>query len=815
MADKKDNKKKKANIFDKETVNTIGNLTKNTSDLESRIYGTSPMVKNEIDFTFGTMYKSIELLTTGDGDNQKTVNHQRLIDDSLEDPETNNVAQSLESKLNGHGGDNMQVLSTIAMQNTPRAALYKDFDLICKFFPELERAIEVMRDSILSPDNISKETFSITFKGSSDTDEIKHRVNQIKRDYKLDKKISSTVYEVLKYGECNVFLNTYSSEMKKMMAGKQANMNSLTEGVYVTEDGRRIESAVGKEIILENGFYKVKKTDTRLSESISATDSESIASKIFLESLDKIVTVYEYDQDFLGTATEIKSIMESQTMLLSEVDSLSPDIDPTTKLYTSNPFSDLRERKLKAKRGSKKVKGKEELNIPGCVMKTLDTLKLYLLHAGDILIGAWYIETDNSLNGDVYSNMMDTMGGNTSSPNDAGRGIATSNGNSGGMTLDSTVMNQTLVNKADRNKMNNDFVMLSLAKLAVNKLDRKYLETNPDMVQFIYNFCKMNDVVNNKMGVKLTFIPPEQLVSFKINEDKYNRGISKLAKALFPAKLYVIMLVSNFLTNTIRKNDMKAYYIKSGGLNKNVTQTVMNAAYQLKKTQFNIHDIMDINRTFNVIGKNHEIFIPVSENGDKPIDFDIISGDQGTGMENEFLDFLKKSSLNALGVPPNLVDSLMDIDAVKPFVMANERFARSSIADQIELEEPLNDLLNTLADFEIENFNYGDMHCHFPTPSTINNNNKTERLNNNQAMVDAMLKTYLGDAFMNAPEGPKIYDLMYNKIMQKIMPEIYSEYDLEKIFKECKVAVTKAKSEPVTGEGDPDAEMNEIINDED
>lgn len=821
MADNKKNNKKKqtnpqAKIFDKETIDTIGNLTKNTSDLESRIYGTSPMVKNEIDYTFGTMYKSIDLLTTGDGKNQNKVNHQRLIDDSMEDVNAAGLAQSLDAKLNGGSSDNMQVLNTIAMQNMPRTALYKDFDLICKFFPELERAIEVMRDSILSPDNISKESFSMIFKGSSDTDEIKHRVAQVRKDYKLDKRMSALVYETLKYGEANVFINTYSDEMQKMMNNKQLTVGALSEGLYVTEDGRPIKEAVGKEVLLENGFYKVKKTSINLTESYTATDEDTKASKVIVESLEGLVNVYEYDQNFLGTATEIKTLKESQIINISEADILSPDIDPTTKMYASNPFASLRAKKIKAKRGTTLNKNKkEEINIPGCVLRNLDTLKLYPMHAGDILIGSWYIETDNTLGGNVYDTLINAMG-TTGNPNDVGRGVTATQGTQGGMVMDNAVLNQSLINKADRARMNGDFVMLSLAKLAVTKLDKKYLETNPDMVEFIYNFCRINDVVNNRVGIKLTFIPPEQMITFKLNEDKYNRGISKLSKALFPAKLYVIMLVSNFLTNTIRKNDMKAYYIKSGGLNKNVTQTVMNAAYQLKKTQFNIHDIMDINRTFNVIGKNHEIFIPVSENGDKPIDFDIISGDQGTGMENEFLDFLKKASLNALGVPPNLIDSLMDIDAVKPFVMANERFARSSIADQLELEEPLNDLLNTLADFEIENFNYGDMECHFPTPTTINNNNKTERLNNNQAMVDAMLKTYLGDAFMNTPTGPKVYDLMYNEVMKKLMPEIYTEYDLEKLFKTCNIKVTTAKDQPdAGGETDADAEINEIIDDED
>ncbi|MGL5715678.1 MAG: hypothetical protein ACRCX2_21835, partial [Paraclostridium sp.] len=249
--------KKEAEMLDKKTIETIATLTKNTTDLESRIFGVSPMVGNELDYLKFTTLSSIDSLTLGDGKNQAKANYKRLIDDSLEG-ETEAEALNLSRRLGEESIEHMQTLSTIMMYNMPRAALYKDYDLICKFFPEMERAIEVMRDSILSPDNISKEVFSVNFSGSADSEEIKHRFGQLRKDYKLDKKVSNAVAKSIKYGEHSMFLNTYSDEISKMMEDKYKLISNLSESVVVTESGHVIKQTVDKEVVKDsNGFYKI------------------------------------------------------------------------------------------------------------------------------------------------------------------------------------------------------------------------------------------------------------------------------------------------------------------------------------------------------------------------------------------------------------------------------------------------------------------------------------------------------------------------------------------------------------------------------
>lgn len=857
--------------YDKETLNAVAGLTKSTSDLEAKIYGVSPKIGNEIDFKFFRINNTIEDILYNDSRENKVSVTNKLIDDAKSDMETQGLAIDIENKMNSETEENMQMLSSITMQNMAKASLYKDYDLICKIFPEMDKAIEITRDAIVSADNISKETFHINYTTTKISEATKQRVLQLRNDYKLDKKISAWVYEALKYGEHHVFINSYSDEMTKLINRAEISNGSLNEStvidakdnqtykVYQRKSATPNDDGLDIFINQNNQGVSLRKRNMTLTENVrkiaecckihngnilnengSLIDGlpHNINLKLneneIMGLIDNLIDVRYYDQDFLHSYTEITNFRENQISeniirgafdisgasnsvknLLTEAEMISGDITPESKLLKSNPFYQIRKDKINNKtRRSSKKSDRDKVNVPGSVIKNLDNLRLYTLYAGDIEVGAWYIETDNILGTNIYDTLMTAMnvGGNI---NDTSRGVVSTFGANGGMTLDSNALNQSLINRADRFRTNNDYIMMSLAKLAVKKLNKKYLETNPDMVEFIYNLCKTHDIINRKVGLKITFIPPEQLVSFKVNEDKYNKGVSIIAKSLFAAKLYVIMLVSNFLTNTVRKHDMRAYYIKQG-LNKNITQTIMNAAYQLKKTQFNIHDVMDINRTFNMIGKNHEIFIPVSENGDKPIDFDVIAGDSSTGMENEFLEFLKKAALNGLGMPPSLIDDVANIDSVRPFIMQNERFARSCIPLQIELQEPLNKFFNTLCKIEMgEDFIYDSVLCKFPTPTSVNKSNILEKLQNNQSIIEAQLKAYLGDAFMNTEQGPAIYDLMYKRLMSDAMPELMESTKLKRYRDEANMAVTKPTDAPAEGEESTDADVNLAVMDDD
>ena len=857
--------------YDKETLNAVAGLTKSTSDLEAKIYGVSPKIGNEIDFKFFRINNTIEDILYNDSRENKVSVTNKLIDDAKSDMETQGLAIDIENKMNSETEENMQMLSSITMQNMAKASLYKDYDLICKIFPEMDKAIEITRDAIVSADNISKETFHINYTTTKISEATKQRVLQLRNDYKLDKKISAWVYEALKYGEHHVFINSYSDEMTKLINRAEISNGSLNEStvidakdnqtykVYQRKSATPNDDELDIFINQNNQGVSLRKRNMTLTENVRKISEcckihngnilnengsliDGLPHNINLKLneneimglIDNLIDVRYYDQDFLHSYTEITNFRENQISeniirgafdisgasnsvknLLTEAEMISGDITPESKLLKSNPFYQIRKDKINNRtRRSSKKSDRDKVNVPGSVIKNLDNLRLYTLYAGDIEVGAWYIETDNILGTNIYDTLMTAMnvGGNI---NDTSRGVVSTFGANGGMTLDSNALNQSLINRADRFRTNNDYIMMSLAKLAVKKLNKKYLETNPDMVEFIYNLCKTHDIINRKVGLKITFIPPEQLVSFKVNEDKYNKGVSIIAKSLFAAKLYVIMLVSNFLTNTVRKHDMRAYYIKQG-LNKNITQTIMNAAYQLKKTQFNIHDVMDINRTFNMIGKNHEIFIPVSENGDKPIDFDVIAGDSSTGMENEFLEFLKKAALNGLGMPPSLIDDVANIDSVRPFIMQNERFARSCIPLQIELQEPLNKFFNTLCKIEMgEDFIYDSVLCKFPTPTSVNKSNILEKLQNNQSIIEAQLKAYLGDAFMNTEQGPAIYDLMYKRLMSDAMPELMESTKLKRYRDEANMAVTKPTDAPAEGEESTDADVNLAVMDDD
>ena len=115
-----------------------------------------------------------------------------------------------------------------------------------------------------------------------------------------------------------------------------------------------------------------------------------------------------------------------------------------------------------------------------------------------------------------------------------------------------------------------------------------------------------------------------------------------------------------------------------------------------------------------------------------------------------------------------------------------------------------------------DDFIYDSVLCKFPTPTSVNKSNLLEKLQNNQSIIEAQLKAYLGDAFMNTEQGPAIYDLMYKRLMADAMPELMDSAKLKGYKEEASMSLTNAKETPTEGEeGSTDSDVNMAAMDDD
>ena len=94
-----------------------------------------------------------------------------------------------------------------------------------------------------------------------------------------------------------------------------------------------------------------------------------------------------------------------------------------------------------------------------------------------------------------------------------------------------------------------------------------------------------------------------------------------------------------------RGQDKRVYYVKQS-VEQNIAQTLLNVIDQIKKNNFNIMQIENMNSILNMTGQFNDYVIPVGMSGDPPINMEVLQG-QDINPQNEFMDKLETSRMHA------------------------------------------------------------------------------------------------------------------------------------------------------------------------
>ena len=168
-------------------------LDKQTSDIHRRTYFGTDTADNIYSLVSDDLDDAIRRATDGDPEYQNVSNITRLLQKITKD---NNASAS--SKLDsafGTGTDND--ISNLFQNNEMMASLMdtyaktkwiveldNEFDIICKYMPKLQAALDIKRDAVLCSDSYSKEFLTIQPKNTSsnsDTGSIQENIRNLKR----------------------------------------------------------------------------------------------------------------------------------------------------------------------------------------------------------------------------------------------------------------------------------------------------------------------------------------------------------------------------------------------------------------------------------------------------------------------------------------------------------------------------------------------------------------------------------------------------------------------------------------------------------
>lgn len=762
--------------------NLIDLVSGNVQDLKSTTYLTNSDNKKQLTKLRNDIFKSVEDINNrtyeNTGLNSISTMYTRLIN-TMKDP---TLPASFDKIFSND--TLMNSLSMTYMENKPIYAYDKEIDLVCSYMPKLQEALDTKKDHVLSPDHFNKEFLKIIkdsdFSFDDDKENIFNRDIKIMKDkYRLEEFIEQSYEKTSKYGEDFVYHVPYSTAIDKLLQNKEkyrTNAPNLLgtftaavreSGDIIISESSDYNAPINKTIsydgTLDNDSKTLLKSTPKLEVEICREpyleslikDARFVATNT--ESLRNRSLIHEASvqlQDTLGDATNGKVgdryINQQQAGKLKAFDKILDDkiiVDKTTNdgfINTDNTN-----------------KG-PDLNLKGCILKSVPRHHVVPIYIDDICMGFYYFEFQENDNFETMTNMNNMFGSKTAE-----------------------IMN------SDKNARLQDTLLKSIAGAMSEKLDKTFINNNQDLTKEIYSILKYNDLYNldnSDIKMKVSYISPEDMTHCYFTKDpNTNRGVSDLAKALIPAKLWVCMNLTYIIGNMTRGQDKRVYYVKQT-VDTNISQTLLTTIDQIKRSNFGIRQIENINNVLNIIGKYNDYVIPTNQSGESPVQFEVMPG-QNIEPPTEIMDRLEEQAINSTDVPLEVINARMSMDFATHYTMSNTRFLRKVIKRQSICEETrmYSGILTRVYNLEYQKNEV--LKLVLPMPMFLDVSNTSQILQNITDLCNNITETFIDP---NEDEDVK------NIFMKKIKMEYLSTYiNIDKMnnyLEEAKIEALKKKA---------------------
>lgn len=700
-------------------------LIKNMDNLYQKTYYTAADTKNDLENIRIGVNKSIDGILAKNINSHGSSNISTLYLRKFGDEESKNRLNN--KKLNELFEDKKVVdnLMSVYNENSYLFDYYNEIDTVLKYMPRLKEALDVRKDNVLSADHFNKNFLTVGEESNIQNDaKFNERCKNIIEKYKLLERTEDWYDTAAKYGEAIVYCVPYKKAISRLLAIKGTTYTPYDSTGMVSSTGHNesyMPSLLEDESVLEEAFENNF-------EAILESSSIDISRSHFSESCQKEIfknnnsDSYHIDIEFnksnvlmdvfqLHKALKKKKSIDSTSINESnnnDIKRLRVDKGIMPNELDTKGFSTSKNKELK---GSERIittdgdvvdsKQDEEVRVPGSVLRNLKATNIIPLYVEDLCLGFYYIEFDDRNLYRLKTKLADPV-----------------------LTLKSDTR---LYNQAEIETQDNLLRFIS-AKLS-KEMDAKFVNMNQDLSEEIYAILKHNQTYNTASPdrMRITFIPPEDIehIFFKMN-DRTHRGVSDLEMSLLPAKLYAGLYISSTIASMTRAQDHRVYYVKQS-IDSNISGVMMNVVNQIKKSNFNIRQIENINQVLNIIGKFNDYIIPRGPNGDAPIDFEVMQG-QDVNPQTELMQKLEEMAINPTDVPIELIQARQSVDYAMTYTMSNSKFLRKVYHRQAQFQTPLSNLFTKL--YNAEYNETAKIYIKLPPPMFLSITN-TDQLSNN------------------------------------------------------------------------------------
>ena len=652
-----------------------------------------------------------------------------------------------------------------------------EIDSTCKYFPELEEAIMVMKEGVLSPDYFSKDYLSMTCPAYSGEkqDTFNEMAKDLKKRYNLLSFIEDVYYHTSKYGEDFIYVVPYSTALSRLLTQKpnttMANVRieheaagdyreevpvSETFTLSIGKDGFKITDKANKVV---QGFSDSKPTVYSESVSVDKSTGKEVVStshpllaadesyKIDIEISRKGIIESKVEEarksyrarNFMESASEeffneadlkvVRKDKKSGKLVIDGVeDDVKDDLTANDGLVSNSPFNTT----------TKEVK----VDVPGCVVSRVRREQVIPIYIGEnnTCLGYYYIELRS------YEDLEDFRGLNYIMSDT----LTSLRGSNSGMNAP--------FNCVDPSRQ--EEMLKYVAGQISQFIDKEFVQANQDLREEIYAILKYNDTFNTPAidKIKISFVPPEDMIHVYFKLDPItHRGISDLDKSMVPAKIYASMYITDAIGKLVRGQDKRVFYVKQT-VDSNIAQTLMNVINQVKQGNFGFRQFSNINNVLNITGKFNDFFIPVGASGDSPIDIQTIPGQQFTDNSDQ-MQQLKEMAVNATGVPFEIIQTRLSVDYAAQLSMSNSKFLRKVYARQSIFAPYLSRLCTKLFNYEYKE--KCEIEVILPPPVFINTANTNQLVDNTKNFVNSIAEVELVNGETDEQKAEYIKQLFY------------------------------------------------------
>ena len=334
--------------------------------------------------------------------------------------------------------------------------------------------------------------------------------------------------------------------------------------------------------------------------------------------------------------------------------------------------------------------------------------------------------------------------------------------------LGAYMMNTTMYTDAKYEPLNRNRGFIdAVADKIVQQFDKEFLKNNLEVKNLIVDALNYYNLRDKK--IRIQYIPKEYVQVFKVNIDENGNGTSILEPALFYAQLYRMLTLFKAMTIVQNSNDVKVNYIRTSGIDKNITNKTEEIARMVQSRMINIYDLFSPSTLITKVGNGREMFIPVGRNGERPIETEILQG-QDVQMNSDFLDNLRQSYISATGVPAVIMNYIHEAEFAKTIELGNSRYQARVVSHQLGFNSDISEWYRRIMKYTLPSIPehvIDALEFVFAPPKYSKINTTNDLLNNFNGVADFIINTVIPSNITNNDEESSEYISAFRRRLAK------------------------------------------------